>query len=95
MKAFVAFMMMMSVVVRAQHDWADPIDRIDYPQLDIGYYPVIEGQGNCHKCLAYTKKSIFAQNNPDCRVILFEGMPPSKKNMVKMAQAGNCYEDNP
>ena len=42
-----------------------------------------------------TKKSIFAEKDPDCRAIIFDGAQPGGKNMVKMAQAGNCYEDNP
>ena len=93
MKIVVLCLIMLAVSCQA--DWADPEDKLDYPQLDIGYYPLIEGAGNCHKCIAATKKSMYASKDPDCRAILFEGMTPGRKNLVKMAQAGNCYEDNP
>ena len=82
-------------VVQAQADWADPIDSVEYPNLDIGHYPVHEGKGNCHRCVSLTRKTMYAFKNPDCRVIPFPDSPLGAKNMVEMAQAGNCYEDNP
>ena len=35
------FTLSFSNLVLAQHDWANPIDRIDYPNLDIGHYPLV------------------------------------------------------
>ena len=75
----------------ADNDWADPMDRWDLPNLDIGYYQLLEGKGNCHKCISLSGKSMYASENPDCRAVLFEGAPRGKKNMVPMAQAGGCY----
>jgi hypothetical protein len=79
----------------AQEDWAMPKDTIDFPNLDIGHYPLIEGAGNCHRCLSLSRKSLYATEDPDCRVLLFENAPRGDKNIVKMAKAGGCYQDNP
>ena len=38
---------------------------------------------------------MYANENPDCRAILFPNAPRGNKNLVEMAQAGNCYQDNP
>ena len=38
---------------------------------------------------------MFATKNPVCRAIPFKGAPEGNRNMVEMAQAGRCYEDNP
>lgn len=65
----------LSVVVRTQSDWADPDDRIDYPNFDIGHYPLVKGKGNCHKCLSLSKKSMYAIEDPDCRMVPFENAP--------------------
>ena len=55
----------------------------------------LEGKGNCHKCVKLSGKSLYAAKNPDCRAVPFKGAPIGNKNIVKMAQAGRCYEDNP
>jgi hypothetical protein len=51
--------------------------------------------GHCHKCLSLSRKSIYAIENPDCRAVPFKDAPRGKKNLVEMAKAGGCYEDNP
>ena len=76
------------------HNWATPDDKLDYPNLDIGHYQVLEGVGNCHKCLSLSRKSMYANFNPDCRAVAFEGAPLGSKNLVPMAQGGRCYEDD-
>ena len=48
-----------------------PSDNSDFPNLDIGYYPVQLGLGNCHKCISLTKKTIYAFQDPVCKVVLF------------------------
>lgn len=75
--------------------WAAPGFPTDYPVLDVGHYPEIEGHGNCMKCLSLSKKSLYALGDPDCRVVPFKDAPIGKKNLVQMAKAGGCYQDNP
>ena len=67
----VVLSLMTNQIVFAQEDWADPNDGVEYPILDIGYYPYVEGQGNCHTCLHISRKSLYATENPDCRVVPF------------------------
>ena len=74
-----------TVLAKDNSDWANPIDRTDYPNMDIGHYQLLEGKGNCHKCVSLSKKSMFATKNPDCRAILFKSAPEGNRNMVEMA----------
>jgi hypothetical protein len=95
-KSLVVYISLIAIVIsRDDSDWASPIDRTDYPNVDIGHYQLLDGLGNCHKCVSLSNKSLFAVSNPDCRAVLFEGAPSGGKNMVEMAQSGRCYEDNP
>ena len=91
----ILFIFFITSLAFCQDDWASPLDRTDYPNMDIGHYQLIAGKGNCHKCVSLSKKSLYASKNPDCRAIPFERAPMGKKNIVSMAQAGRCYEDNP
>ena len=38
---------------------------------------------------------MYDQENPDCRAVPFPNSPRGTKNLVEMAQAGGCYQDNP
>ena len=80
---------------KAHNLWADPKYPTDYPILDIGHYPLTEGQGNCMRCLSLSKKSLYAISDPDCRLLPFKGAPLGTKNIVPMAKSGGCYQDNP
>lgn len=88
-------MVMLAVRAESHNLWADPSYPLDYPILDIGYYPMEKGHGNCYRCLSLSKKSLFAISDPDCRKVPFKDAPLGQSNVVKMAKAGGCYEDNP
>ena len=85
MKAIFASALLGAVATSTSNEWTRPkVDDV-FPNLDIGYYQLTKGAGNCHKCISLSSKSIFGNYNPDCRAVLAEGADVGNVNLVPMA----------